>query len=95
MALHFDTASLSWRPAKLGTRRSDGSFELEFGLRNTLIKAALDEDRALTADAHRHAALLGGVIVVASFFEQVRETEQLEVGPEHVVVAMWRLLQLV
>jgi hypothetical protein len=95
MALHFDTAMLSWRPAKLGKRRNDGSFELEFGLRNALIKAALDEGRALSPAAHRHAALLAGVVVIASYFEQVRESDALELGPEHVVVAMWRLLKLV
>ena len=94
MALHFDTAILSWRPAKLGKRRSDGSFELEFGLRNTLIQNGLDEGKALSPEAHRHAALLAGVIVVAGFFEQLRENDVLEVGPEHVVVAMWRLLRL-
>jgi hypothetical protein len=95
MALHFDTAVLSWRPAKLGKRRNDGSFELEFGLRNAMIKAALDEGRALSPAVHRHAALLAGVVVIASYFEQVRESDALELGPEHVVVAMWRLLKLV
>lgn len=95
MQLRFDTAVLSWRPAKLGPRRRDGAFELEFGLRNAWIKRALDEDRALSPEAHRRAALLAGVIVVASFFEQVRATDQLEVGPEHLVVALWRLLGLI
>ncbi|MFO7565838.1 MAG: hypothetical protein R6X02_24565 [Enhygromyxa sp.] len=95
MQLHFDTAILSWRPAKLGKRRRDGSFELEFGLRNAWIKRALDEDRALSPEAHRRAALLAGVIVVAAFFEQARAQDLLDVAPEHLVVALWRLLELV
>jgi hypothetical protein len=95
MPLHFDTGLLSWRPAKLGKRRRDGSFELEFGLRNAWIKRALDEDRALSLEAHRRAALLAGVITVASFFEQARAQNVLDVAPEHLVVALWRLLSLV
>lgn len=95
MQLHFDTAILSWRPAKLGKRRRDGSLELEFGLRNAWIKRALDEDRALSPEAHRRAALLAGVITVAAFFEQIREQDLLDVTPEHLVVALWRLLGLV
>jgi hypothetical protein len=95
MPLHFDTGLLSWRPAKLGKRRRDGSFELEFGLRNAWIKRALDEDRALSAEAHRRAALLAGVITVATFFEQARAQDVLDVAPEHLVVALWRLLSLV
>jgi hypothetical protein len=95
MQLHFDTALLSWRPAKLGKRRRDGSFEIEFGLRNAWIKRALDEDRALSPEIHRRAALLAGVIVVTAFFEQARQQDLLDVGPEHLVVALWRLLGLV
>ncbi|HVI04405.1 MAG TPA: hypothetical protein VM869_37215 [Enhygromyxa sp.] len=95
MPLHFDTGLLSWRPAKLGKRRRDGSFEIEFGLRNAWIKRALDEDRALSPQVHRHAAFLAGVITVAAFFEQAREQDVLDVAPEHLVVALWRLLSLV
>lgn len=95
MQLHFDTGILSWRPAKLGKRRRDGSFEIEFGLRHAWIKRALDEDRALSPETHRRAALLAGVITVAAFFEQARQQDLLDVGPEHLVVALWRLLSLV
>lgn len=94
LQIRFDTAMLSWRPAKLGKRRSDGSFELEFGLRNPWIQRALDEDQALTPAEHRNAALLAGVIVVAGFFQQARERDELDVGPEHLTVALWRLLKL-
>lgn len=95
MPLHFDTGLLSWRPAKLEKRRRDGSFQLEFGLRNAWIKRALDEDKALAPEAQRRAALLAGVITVTAFFEQAREQELLDVQPEHLVVALWRLLNLV
>jgi hypothetical protein len=94
MAVHFDTAMLSWRAAKLGKRRRDGSFEIEFGLRNPWIQRGLDEDRSLTAEQHREAALLAGLFVVASFFEQARDRDDIAVGPEHLVVALWRLLEL-
>lgn len=95
MPLHFDTGLLSWRPAKLGKRRRDGSFEIEFGLRNAWIKRALDEERALSPEAHRRAALLVGVITVSAFFEQAREQDVLDVTPEHLLVALWRLLNLI
>jgi hypothetical protein len=94
MQVHFNTAILSWRPAKLGKRRRDGSFELEFGLRNPWIQRALDEGQALSLPEHRHAALLAGVVCVAVFFQEVRDRGELEVGPEHLTVALWRLLQL-
>lgn len=94
LAVHFDTAMLSWRPIKLGKRRRDGSFEIEFGLRNPWIQRGLDEDRQLDDDAHKQAALLAGVFVVAGFFEQARRREDVDVGVEHLVVALWRLLQL-
>jgi len=94
MQVHFDTAMLSWRPAKLGKRRRDGSFQLEFGLRNAWIQRALDEDQALSLPEHRHAALLAGLICVAVFFQELRERDELDVGPEHLTVALWRLLQL-
>jgi hypothetical protein len=94
MAVHFDTAMLSWRPAKLGKRRRDGSLEIEFGLRNAWIQRGLDEEQQLTAEEHRHAALLAGVLVVAAFFVQAREREDLNLGREHLVVALWRLLEL-
>lgn len=94
MAVHFDTAMLSWRPAKLGKRRRDGSMEIEFGLRNAWIQRGLDEDQELSAEQHRDAALLAGVLVVAAFFEQAREREDINLGREHLVVALWRLLEL-
>ncbi|PRP95474.1 hypothetical protein ENSA5_39390 [Enhygromyxa salina] len=94
MRVHFDTAMLSWRPAKLGKRRRDGSLELEFGLRNRWVQRGLDEGRELDAGEHRRAALLAGVLVVAAFFEQAREREDVELGAEHLVVALWRLLRL-
>lgn len=94
MAVHFDTAMLSWRPAKLGKRRRDGSMEIEFGLRNAWIQRGLDEEQQLTADQHRDAALLAGVLVVAAFFEQARERDDINLGREHLVVALWRLLEL-
>jgi hypothetical protein len=94
MAVHFDTAMLSWRPAKLGKRRRDGSLEIEFGLRNAWIQRGLDEEKQLGAAEHRDAALLAGVLVVAAFFEQAREREDIDLGREHLVVALWRLLEL-
>ena len=94
MAVHFDTAMLSWKPAKLGARRRDGSLEIEFGLRNAWIQRGLDESRELSVEDHRHAALLAGVLVVAAFFEQAREREDIDLGREHLVVALWRLLEL-
>lgn len=94
MAVHFDTAMLSWKPAKLGLRRRDGSLEIEFGLRNAWIQRGLDEQKQLAPEEHRHAALLAGVLVVASFFEQARAREDLDLGREHLVVALWRLLEL-
>jgi hypothetical protein len=94
MAVHFDTAMLSWRPAKLGKRRRDGSMEIEFGLRNAWIQRGLDEEQQLTAEQHREAAMLAGVLVVAAFFEQAREREDINLGREHLVVALWRLLEL-
>lgn len=94
MAVHFDTAMLSWRPAKLGKRRRDGSMEIEFGLRNAWIQRGLDEEKELSAEEHRNAAMLAGVLVVASFFEQAREREDINLGREHLVVALWRLLEL-
>jgi hypothetical protein len=94
MAVHFDTAMLSWRPAKLGKRRRDGSLEIEFGLRNAWVQRGLDEEKELSADEHRDAALLAGVLVVAAFFEQAREREDINLGREHLVVALWRLLEL-
>jgi hypothetical protein len=95
MQLRFGTAMLSWRLVKLGKRHRDGSFELEFGLRNGLIQRALDEARTLGADQHRRAALLAAVLVVATFFREVREQDLLDAGPEHLTVALWRLLALV
>jgi hypothetical protein len=94
MSVHFDTAMLSWRPVKLGKRRRDGSMELEFGLRNAWIQRGLDEDKQLSPAEHRQAALLAGVLVVAAFFEQAREREDIDLGREHLVVALWRLLEL-
>jgi hypothetical protein len=85
---------LSWRPAKLGKRRRDGSIEIEFGLRNAWIQRGLDEEQQLTAEQHREAAMLAGVLVVAAFFEQAREREDINLGREHLVVALWRLLEL-
>ena len=67
---------------------------MEFGLRNTWVQRGLDEDRALDPATHRRAALLAGVLVVAEFFHQAREADDVNVGPEHLVVALWRLLQL-
>jgi hypothetical protein len=32
--------------------------------------------------------------VVAAFFEQAREREDINLGREHLVVALWRLLEL-
>jgi hypothetical protein len=94
MAVNFDTAMLSWKPAKLGKRRRDGSFELEFGLRNRWIQRGLDEDRQLSDDEHLRAALLAAVFVVAAFFEQGRARDDVDLTAEHLVVALWRLLQL-
>ncbi len=94
MAVHFDTAMLSWRPAKLGARRRDGSLEIEFGLRNAWIQRGLDEQKELNTEEHRNAALLAGLLVVAAFFEQATAREDLDLGREHLVVALWRLLEL-
>ena len=88
-----DTAMLSWKPAKLDRRR-DGAFEIEFGLRNAWIQRGLDEGRELDDEGHRRAGFLAGVFVVGSFFEQGRRREDVEMGGEHLVVAMWRLLKL-
>ncbi len=95
MPVHFDAAILQWRAAKLGKRRRDGSLELEFGLRNAWIQRALDEEQQLDMQAHRQAALQAAVIVVAEFFFQARANLELELGEEHLVVALWRLLRLV
>ncbi|MCA9700739.1 MAG: hypothetical protein KC431_24645, partial [Myxococcales bacterium] len=94
MKVQFDTAVLTWRAANYRRRRPDGTFEVEFGLRNTWVQRGLDEDRALDPATHRRAALLAGVLVVAEFFYQAREADDVNVGPEHLVVALWRLLQL-
>jgi hypothetical protein len=94
MRVHFDTAMLSWRAAKLGKRRRDGSLELEFGLRNAWIQRGLDEAGELSPEAQQRAALLAGVLVVAEFFAQAQAREDLSLGPEHLVVALWRLLKL-
>ncbi|MFV8751240.1 hypothetical protein ACNOYE_11915 [Nannocystaceae bacterium ST9] len=94
MPVRFDAGLLQWRPAKLGKRRRDGSIEIEFGLRNAWIQRALDENKVLEMGPHREAALLAGVIVLAEFFSQARAVQELELGPEHLVVALWRLLKL-
>lgn len=94
MPVHFDAGMLQWRPAKLGKRRRDGSIEIEFGLRNAWIQRALDEAQALSMAPHREAALLAGVIVIAEFFAQAQDRPELELGPEHLIVALWRLLKL-
>ncbi|NVB37103.1 hypothetical protein G6O69_04625 [Pseudenhygromyxa sp. WMMC2535] len=94
MNVRFDTAILSWRAAKLGKRHRDGALELEFGLRNAWIQRALDEDHQLDPPTHRRAALLAGLLVVTEFFHQARGREDLELGPEHLSVALWRLLEL-
>jgi hypothetical protein len=94
MPVRFDASVLQWRPAKLGKRRRDGTLEVEFGLRNAWIQRALDESQQLDMPAHREAALLAGVIVIAEFFVQARAKPELELGPEHLVVALWRLLRL-
>lgn len=94
MRVHFDTAMLSWRPAKLGKRRRDGSLEIEFGLRNVWIQRGLDQGAELSAEQHRDAALLAGVLVVAEFFCEARGRDDVALGAEHLVVALWRLLKL-
>ncbi|KIG13657.1 hypothetical protein DB30_07865 [Enhygromyxa salina] len=94
MRVHFDTAMLSWRAAKLGKRRRDGSLEIEFGLRNAWIQRGLDADGDLPDVEHRRAALLAGVFIIAEFFAQAGERDDVELGPEHLVVALWRLLKL-
>ncbi|PRQ08814.1 hypothetical protein [Enhygromyxa salina] len=94
MRVHFDTAMLSWRAAKLGKRRRDDSLEIEFGLRNGWIQRGLDADGDLPDVEHRRAALLAGVFVIAEFFTQARERDDVPLGPEHLVVALWRLLKL-
>jgi hypothetical protein len=94
MPVRFDAGMLQWRPAKLGRRRRDGSIEIEFGLRNAWIQRALDEAQQLQMPAHREAAFMAGVIVIAEFFTQARELPELELGPEHLIVALWRLLRV-
>lgn len=94
MPIRFDSSILQWRSAKVGKRRRDGTIELELGLRNAWIQRALDESQQLQMGAHREAALLAGVIVIAEFFTQAGEAAELDVGPEHLVVALWRLLRL-
>ncbi len=94
MPVRFDAGMLQWRPAKLGKRRRDGSIEIEFGLRNAWIQRALDDDKQLQIGPHREAALLAGLIVLAEFFLQARAVPELQLGPEHLVVALWRLLKL-
>ncbi|GEM_PF-4026639 len=95
MKVHFDTSMFSWRAAKLGKRRRDGSQAINFGLRNRWIQGGLDEDRELELPAHRRAALLAGAFVVAEFMAQLRERDELDIRSEHLTVALWRLLKLV
>lgn len=94
MRLALDTSMLSWKAAKIGRRRRDGAIGLSFGLRNAWIQRGLDEDRELDPIAHRRAALLAGAIVVAEFVHQAREEDDMPLSPEHLVVALWRLLNL-
>lgn len=94
MKLRFDVGYLQWRAAKLGKRHRDGSLELEIGKRNAWIQRAVDADAKLHMPEHREAALRAGVIVLAEFFGQARAQPELGLGPEHLVVALWRLLKL-
>lgn len=93
MKLRIGSAMLVWKAARLGRRRRD-TIDLDFGLRNAWVQRALDEERVLDRDAHRHAALLAGALVVAEFFHQARPREDLALSDEHLSVALWRLLQL-
>ena len=92
--LHFERGWLSWRVAKLGARRPDGAYAIELGLRNRWIRQALDPDSELEPDAQRAAALLAAVLVLAEVFTQAGTREDLDVRPEHLSVALWRLLRL-
>jgi hypothetical protein len=94
MPVRFDASILQWRAAKLAKRRRDGSIEIEFGLRNAWIQRALDEGQQLQMGPHREAAFMAAVVVIAEFFGQARAMPELELGPEHLVVALWRLLRV-
>lgn len=94
MKIRFDVGYLQWRAAKLGKRHRDGSLELEIGKRNAWIQRAVDADAKLHMAEHREAALRAGVIVLVEFFAQARAQPELGLGPEHLVVALWRLLKL-
>jgi hypothetical protein len=86
LALHIDTASLSWRVLEVQGRRSDGAFRVELGRRSEWIQETLagkpDTESCTT------------VLAIAHFHHGAALEKTLKTGPEYRTVAYLRFLTI-